>query len=71
MLMAYLPAERIAIEADMYNPPPPGAPVPPADAASRSFYNHVQRLGLDVATIVPIHGRPVPWAEFLKAVKVR
>jgi hypothetical protein len=69
MLMAYLPTERIIVEADLYDPPAPGASAKPADASSRSFYNHVQRLGLDVATIVPIHGRPVPWAEFLKVVK--
>jgi len=24
----------------------------------------VQRLGLDVETIVPIHGQPTPWADF-------
>jgi hypothetical protein len=26
----------------------------------------VQRLKLDVGTIVPLHGRPVPMAEFTK-----
>jgi hypothetical protein len=56
MLMAYLPAEKIAIEADLDHPP-----------ASRSFVNHVRRLGIDVRTVAPIHGRPAPWAEFLKA----
>jgi glyoxylase-like metal-dependent hydrolase (beta-lactamase superfamily II) len=63
MLMAYLPGEKIAIEADLYNPPGP------PDASAQSFYNHVQRLGLEVETIVPIHGSAVPWAEFLKVVK--
>jgi glyoxylase-like metal-dependent hydrolase (beta-lactamase superfamily II) len=66
MLMAYLPTEKIVIEADLYNPPAPGAPPPPADPAHRSFYNHVQQLGLDVATVAPIHGRAVPWSDFLK-----
>ena len=69
MLMAYLPAEKIVIEADLYNPPAPGSPLPTADAANRSFYNHVQQLGLDVTTIVPIHGRAVPWTDFLKVVR--
>lgn len=68
MLMAYLPKEKIVIEADLYNPPAPGAPPPAADPAHRSFYNHVQRLGLDVATIVPIHGHAVPWSDFLNVV---
>jgi hypothetical protein len=33
----------------------------------RSFYNQVQRMKLDVATIAPVHGKPVPWSEFVKA----
>jgi hypothetical protein len=34
-----------------------------------TFYNHVWRLGLDVQTIVPIHGKPTPWRDFLKIVE--
>jgi len=68
MLMAYLPSEKMVIEADLYNPPAPGAPPPAPDANHRSFYSHVQRLGLDVSTIVPMHGRAVPWTEFLRVV---
>ena len=65
MLMAYLPKEKIAIEADLFDTPSQG----PATAANRSLYNHVQRLGMDVATIAPIHGKATPWSEFLKIVK--
>jgi hypothetical protein len=69
MLMAYLPNEKIVIEADLYDPPVPGAPLPAApSAANRSFYDHVQRLGLGVSTIAPIHGRAVPWSDFLKVI---
>ncbi len=63
MLIAYLPAEKIVIEADLYDPP-----AARANDAHRSFYQHVERLGLDVETIVPIHGRPVPWRDFLALV---
>ena len=38
------------------------------EAATRTFYNHVRRLGLDVQTVAPIHGRAVPWSEVVKAV---
>jgi glyoxylase-like metal-dependent hydrolase (beta-lactamase superfamily II) len=64
MLMAYLPAERILIEADLFDThePTPGAPTP----ANRTFLDNVRKLKLDVAQIVPIHGKPVPWSEFLK-----
>lgn len=65
MLMAYLPNEKIAIEADLYDPST-GNTAP--TAANRAFYNHVRRLGLDVTTIAPIHGRAVPWSDFVKII---
>jgi glyoxylase-like metal-dependent hydrolase (beta-lactamase superfamily II) len=65
MLMAYLPKEKIVIEADLFDTSP--APTQ-ATEANRSLYHQVQTLKLDVATIVPIHGEPVPWTDFLKIV---
>jgi glyoxylase-like metal-dependent hydrolase (beta-lactamase superfamily II) len=66
MLMAYLPAERIAFEADLFDThePPRAAQMP----AMRSLLNQVQRMKLDVATVAPVHGKPVPWSTFLDAV---
>ena len=69
MLMAYLPAERMIIEADLFDPPAPGAPRPAATDANRSLLAHVRRLGLEVETIVPIHGQPAPWSDFLRIVE--
>ena len=65
MLMVYLPTERIAFQADLFDThePPPPEPTP----AMRSFFTQVQRMKLNVATIAPVHGRPVPWSTFLKA----
>ena len=65
MLMAYLPAERIAFEADLFDThePPPAAPTP----AMRSFFNQARRMKLDIATIAPVHGPAVPWSTFEKA----
>jgi glyoxylase-like metal-dependent hydrolase (beta-lactamase superfamily II) len=65
MLMAYLPAERIAFQADLFDThePPPASPTP----AMRSLFNQVQRMKLDVATLAPVHGAPVPWSTFAKA----
>jgi len=62
MLMAYLPVEKIAIEADLYDPPNPPTP------ATTTFITHVRRLGLDVQTIAPIHGPVTPWSELMKLV---
>ena len=65
MLMAYLPAERIAFEADLFDTheAPRSAQMP----AMRSFLNQVQRMKLDVATVAPVHGTPVPWSAFMDA----
>lgn len=63
MLMAYLPKERIIIEADLYDSFPAATKATPANLALR---RHAERLGLDVAMIAPIHGRAVPWSDFLK-----
>jgi glyoxylase-like metal-dependent hydrolase (beta-lactamase superfamily II) len=65
MLMAYLPAERIAFEADLFDThePPPAAPTP----AMRSFHTQARRMKLDIATIAPVHGPVVPWSAFEKA----
>jgi glyoxylase-like metal-dependent hydrolase (beta-lactamase superfamily II) len=67
MLMAYLPAERIAFEADLFDThePPRAAQLP----AMRSLFNQVQRMKLDVATIAPVHGKPVSWSTFVAAMK--
>lgn len=67
LLVAYLPASKILVEADSYSPGPPNAappnPVPP-DAAV--LYDNIQRLKLDVATVVGIHGRgAAPMSEFV------
>jgi glyoxylase-like metal-dependent hydrolase (beta-lactamase superfamily II) len=87
MLMAYLPAEKIIIEADVFtanasggalfgpDEPPPNAPPDfPRCCDARNFYDNVQRLNLDVKTLVPIHSvtrgdkGPVPWDTFLRYV---
>jgi glyoxylase-like metal-dependent hydrolase (beta-lactamase superfamily II) len=69
MLMAYLPAERILIETDAYNPPP--ADAPPAPAVSPLFvtlHDNIQRLKLDVDQIAPLHGRLVTMNDLRAAI---
>jgi hypothetical protein len=68
MLMAYLPSEKIVIEADLYDPPAAGEALPAATDVHRAFHQHVRRLGLDVSGIAPIHGPAVEWGQFLKVV---
>ncbi|PWT98409.1 MAG: MBL fold metallo-hydrolase [Terriglobia bacterium] len=68
LLVVYLPALRVLVEADAYSPGPPNTPPPsPPPPNAVNLYNNIQRLKLNVATIAPIHGRgPVPVAEFRK-----
>lgn len=61
MLMVYLPAEKLLIEADAFTP---SAPAPFA----RNLLDNVQRRGLAVDRIVPLHGTIVPFDELRKAV---
>ena len=64
MTIAFLPGEGILIEADLFDThlPPPAQ----ATGANRTLFNQVQRLGLEVSTLVPIHGQPAPWSDFLE-----
>jgi glyoxylase-like metal-dependent hydrolase (beta-lactamase superfamily II) len=70
MLVAYLPKEKILIEADAFTPTPNGAPlIPPAVPAAKALSDNIQRLKLDVATILPLHGPGVAkMADLEKAV---
>ena len=60
MLMAYLPKEKILIEADLFDTPGQGKPT----VVNEAFANNVSQIGLDVETIAPIHGKAVPWTDF-------
>jgi glyoxylase-like metal-dependent hydrolase (beta-lactamase superfamily II) len=64
MLIAYLPKEKILVNADLYGPPAPGARLPAPNANMRSLQQNIQRLKLDVAQHVPIHGQPGPNDQF-------
>jgi glyoxylase-like metal-dependent hydrolase (beta-lactamase superfamily II) len=61
MLIAWLPRERLLFEADLVDTTQPRPAAPTSD--QRSFVNAVRKLGLDPLQIVPVHGRPVPWAD--------
>ena len=68
MLIAYLPKEKMLINADLYSPPARGAVLPTPTAAMRTLYQNMRKQKLDVAQHVPIHGRVGTNDEFLKIV---
>ena len=61
MLIVYIPKEKIVVQADLYNPQATAL-----NASNRTFYQNLQRLKLDVATVVGIHGNPGPMASFVQ-----
>lgn len=75
MLMVYFPAERLIVEADVYNPPAANAPPPAPNAPApvfpfaANFVENVHKLGLNVDRIMPIHGRMVPFKDAETAAK--
>jgi glyoxylase-like metal-dependent hydrolase (beta-lactamase superfamily II) len=68
MLMVYFPAERLIVEADVYNPPAANAP-PAVSPFAANFVQNVHRLGLKPDRIMPIHGRMVPFRDAEAAAK--
>jgi hypothetical protein len=69
MLMAYLPKEKILVNADLYTPPAPGAqPAAVLTPGTITLFQNIKRLKLDVVQHVPIHGRPGSNDDFLKIV---
>jgi glyoxylase-like metal-dependent hydrolase (beta-lactamase superfamily II) len=69
MLMAYLPKEKLLVQADAFSPLPANAKYPtPPSPFTVNLADNVTRLGLTVAQHLPIHGRLVPMAELVKAI---
>jgi glyoxylase-like metal-dependent hydrolase (beta-lactamase superfamily II) len=58
MLVAFLPKEKILVEADLYNPPAPNAPAPAANAKANAgvLLKDLETLHLDYETILALHG---------------
>jgi len=74
MLVAYLPKEKVLLEADGFNPPPQPVTQKPAAISpyTASLEDNIERLKLDVERIIPVHypagDRKVMKAELLTAV---
>jgi len=67
LLMVYLPAEKLLIEADVYSPPALNATTVPPTPFAANLVENIDRLGLQVDRIVPIHGRVVPMSDLRAA----
>jgi glyoxylase-like metal-dependent hydrolase (beta-lactamase superfamily II) len=64
MLMAFLPKEKLLIEADLVDT---HVPLPATlSRDQQAFYRAVEKLKLDVGQLVPIHGKPIAWSDFAR-----
>ena len=74
LIVAYLPKEKILVEADAFNPPAQPVTQTPATLSpyNQNLVANIERLKLTVETIIPIHypadGRKVSIAELMKVV---
>lgn len=71
MLIIYLPNEKILFEADMLDLDLPDGGTPLKGADTVDLANKIQRLGLQVEKILPVHGRMGTMADLQKALSVQ
>jgi glyoxylase-like metal-dependent hydrolase (beta-lactamase superfamily II) len=69
MLIGYLPAERILIEADLYTPPAPNAAPPISYPFVTALSESIRMHNLAVTRLLPIHGVTVPLSNLEVAVQ--
>jgi glyoxylase-like metal-dependent hydrolase (beta-lactamase superfamily II) len=67
LLMAYLPATKMLVQADTFHPRPGASPLAAPPPFTTNLVENVQRLKLDVQQVVQVHGGIEPWSAVLKA----
>jgi len=66
MMVAYLPHEKMLINADIYEPPQKGGRPPKPSEGTRVLLETIQRLGLDVSWDVGLHSGVGPHEDLVK-----
>ncbi|MBI4885603.1 MAG: MBL fold metallo-hydrolase [Acidobacteria bacterium] len=67
LLMVYLPRQKVVIQSDAFHPRPGAKPYPTPPQFTTNFYENIQRLKLDVAQVLHIHGGMDPIAVVARA----
>ena len=67
LLVAYIPKEKLLIQADMFTPRPGVPPLPAPSPYTTNLVENVERLKLDVQRVAHVHGGVDSWNEILKA----
>jgi glyoxylase-like metal-dependent hydrolase (beta-lactamase superfamily II) len=68
IIIAYLPKQKMLIQADMWGPPPPNQGNPPVSTYTQNFLENMDRLQLQVDRVIPIHypGRVTTWTDVIR-----
>jgi hypothetical protein len=66
MLMAYVPKDKLLIQADLFVQRPGAPPLQAPSPFTTNFVENVERLRLDVQRVAHIHGGIDSWTEVLK-----
>lgn len=69
MIVAYLPKEKILLEADMLDIPEVGTPSAGEDTVDLA--NQIEKLGLQVETLIPVHGKIGTMSDLKTAISTR
>lgn len=67
MVIAWLPAERVLFQGDLFFLPDGNAPAGPPQASTAAFARKVGELGLDVGRIASVHGKTATIEQFRQA----
>ena len=67
LLVAYLPKQKLLVQADAFHPRPGAAPLPSPPPYSVNLVENIRRLKLDVEQVVHVHGGIDSLATVVKA----
>lgn len=71
LLVAYLPRQKLLVQADAFHPRPGAAPLPSPSPYTVNLVENVRRLKLDVERVVHVHGGIDSFATVVEAAGVR
>jgi glyoxylase-like metal-dependent hydrolase (beta-lactamase superfamily II) len=67
LLMAYVPKQKLLIQADTFTPRPGVPPLPSPSPYTTNIVDNVERLKLNVEQVAHVHGGMDSWKDVLKA----
>jgi glyoxylase-like metal-dependent hydrolase (beta-lactamase superfamily II) len=67
LLIAYIPKERLILQADAFAPRPGAAPLPAPSPYTTNLVENIERLKLNVQRVAHVHGGIDPYDAVLKA----